>query len=39
MSGIEDEHFLDTRTNEAKSAQPGISPMNIKFKSYIGHTV
>ena len=39
MSSIEDEHFLDTLINEAKTSQPGILPKDTKFESYIGHTV
>ena len=39
MSSIEDKNSLDTLTNEAKLAQPGISPKNIALKSYISHTI
>ena len=39
MSSIEDEHFLDTLINEAKTSRPGILPKDTKFESYIGHTV
>ena len=39
MSSIEDEHFLDTLKNEARTSRPGILPKDTKFESYIGHTV